>query len=168
MINLDSRKTIELTFLFSSFIMQVSQRPYHSQFTVSIKLSRNCVLCAHSGNRTWNIWISRSTGFLGRSLEWRGLRSLTINLFEIQENPVKICSTRTGTPVKTCWKFWSRNSLQSDLLRAHVLQCVAVCCSVLQCVAVWCSVLQCVAVWCSVLQIFSVVPLQNLSHYRAP
>jgi len=32
--------------------------------------------------------------------------------------------------------------------RAHVLQCVAVCCSVLQCVAVCCSVLQCVAVCC--------------------
>jgi len=35
---------------------------------------------------------------------------------------------------------------------AHLLQCVAVCCSVLQCVAVCCSVLQCVAVCCGVLQ----------------
>jgi len=34
---------------------------------------------------------------------------------------------------------------------AHVLQCVAECCSALQCVAVRCSVLQCVAVCCSVL-----------------
>ena len=36
-------------------------------------------------------------------------------------------------------------------MTAHVLQCVAVCCSVLQCVAVCCSVLQCVAVCCRVL-----------------
>jgi len=40
---------------------------------------------------------------------------------------------------------------------AHVLQCVAVCCSVLQCVALRsrddAHVLQCVAVCCSVLQV---------------
>ena len=33
----------------------------------------------------------------------------------------------------------------ANMNEAHVLQCVAVCCSVLQCVAVCCSVLQCVA-----------------------
>ena len=39
---------------------------------------------------------------------------------------------------------------------AHMLQCVAVCCSVLQCTAVCCSVLQCVVVCCSVLQCVAV------------
>jgi len=28
---------------------------------------------SHGGHRTWNIWISRSTRFPGRSFEWRGL-----------------------------------------------------------------------------------------------
>jgi len=35
---------------------------------------------AHGGNQTWNIWISRSTRFQGRSLEWRELRLLTWKL----------------------------------------------------------------------------------------
>jgi len=28
------------------------------------------------------------------------------NLFEILETPEKTCLICTGTPVKTCWKFW--------------------------------------------------------------
>jgi len=38
-------------------------------------------------------------------------------LWEILETPKKTCLICTGTPVKTCWKFGSRNYLKSDLLR---------------------------------------------------
>ena len=39
------------------------------------------------------------------------------NLFENLGTPEKMCLICTGTPVKTCWKFGSRNYFQSDLLR---------------------------------------------------
>jgi len=60
----------------------------------------------HGGDQNSNIQISRSNDFLARSFEWQGLCYSREILYENMGTPAKTCLICTGTPVKTCRKFW--------------------------------------------------------------
>jgi len=62
-------------------------------------------MTTHGGDKTSNIWISRSIGLPDISFEWRGLHILNWKSLGMLGTPVKTCLICMGTPVKTCWIF---------------------------------------------------------------
>jgi len=130
---------------------------------VCCSVFETCQVPQNGGDHTSHFRISKSTRFLGRSFEWRGLYlvlwKLVWNLGDSRENVFDMYGDSRGNflEILVLIIIWSLiSSVRGNAVCCGVLRCVAVCCNVMQCVAVCCGVLRCVAVWCSRLRCVAV------------